>query len=147
MMRKKLGLVDHLPDDTRLIDDLLSWMSDNHRDFTNTFRDLSQTEKPTHENYQHDSFQKWYQRWKKRQLISQKPLKDIIDLMQRNNPRIIPRNHRIAAALNAAYENDLRPFTELHHAMKTPYSYYDGIDPFSIPPTPSERIYQTFCGT
>ena len=40
--------------------DLLDWMVDNNADYTNTFRSLSQLEKPNSELYKGEKFQNWY---------------------------------------------------------------------------------------
>jgi uncharacterized protein YdiU (UPF0061 family) len=69
--------------------------------------------------------------------------------MRRINPAIIPRNHRVEQALEAAVERgDLGPFRELLEALAQPYD-----DPgarfaaYMEPPRPEERVLATFCGT
>ena len=56
MMRSKLGLFQAHESDVQLISDLLDWMVDNNADYTNTFRSLSQLEKPNSELYKGESF-------------------------------------------------------------------------------------------
>ena len=60
MMRSKLGLFQAHESDVQLISDLLDWMVDNNADYTNTFRSLSQLEKPNSELYKGEKFQNWY---------------------------------------------------------------------------------------
>ena len=66
MMRAKLGLLDSKPGDEQLIVDLLEWMKSNQTDYTNTFRDLSQIEKPSGKLYDRDDFTGWYKHWQDR---------------------------------------------------------------------------------
>ena len=67
--------------------------------------------------------------------------------MRRANPAIIPRNHRIEAAIQAAVsENDFAPFHALADALATPWADQpDG--PNTLPPREEERVSRTFCGT
>ena len=68
--------------------------------------------------------------------------------MRKTNPLVIPRNHKVEEALNAASENDnLKPMHNLLEALKKPYEERSEIDAYQLPPTPSEYVYQTFCGT
>ena len=69
-------------------------------------------------------------------------------MMQRINPVYIPRNHLVEAALSAAIEEgDLGPFKALHGVLAHPYDEMAGFEAFALPAEPSERVYQTFCGT
>ncbi|MDY0212542.1 MAG: YdiU family protein [Desulfuromonadaceae bacterium] len=147
MMRAKLGLFDALKSDARLIADLLGWMQTNHADFTNTFRDLSQAHKPASKIYAQKSFTAWYERWKARLQQNTQPLESSLCLMKSNNPAVIPRNHKVEEALAAAYMDDLKPFHALLNVLKEPYKNSDIPQAYQAPPLPSERVYQTFCGT
>ena len=62
--------------------------------------------------------------------------------MRTANPAVIPRNHLVEAALSAAVEReDFSPFEELHDILRP------GLERYSMPPKPEERVLQTFCGT
>jgi hypothetical protein len=70
--------------------------------------------------------------------------------MRRVNPRIIPRNHCVEEALDAASgAGDLRPFENLLQAIKRPCD--DGPRARALCRTPRRRAYtdgyRTFCGT
>lgn len=147
MMRAKLGLFGALESDDRLISDLLEWMQTNSADFTNTFCALSQAEKPTGKIYAQQSFSAWYARWKARLEQNTKPLESSLALMQSCNPAVIPRNHKVEEALEAAYAGDLKPFHALLNVLKEPYEYCAIPKTYQSPPLPHERVYQTFCGT
>ena len=148
MMRRKLGLFNNEKEDAKLIRDLLQWMQSTHADYTNTFRELISSSMPEGESYQPEEFQKWWHRWQDRLHNNNKPLKSSLCLMRTNNPEIIPRNHNVELVLSEAEEKS--DFTKLHELLKAlsdPYEHNSRYSKFYEPPKPSERIYQTFCGT
>ena len=66
--------------------------------------------------------------------------------MRTANPIVIPRNHKVEEALEAAEKNDLKPVTQLVEILKDPYSQQKNIIDYQIP-SKSDKKYQTFCGT
>jgi len=68
-------------------------------------------------------------------------------MMQQSNPAVIPRNHQVEAALEQAQDGDLDPFKRLLAVLQNPYSHRPEIASYQTPPEPSNRVYQTFCGT
>jgi uncharacterized protein YdiU (UPF0061 family) len=144
MMRGKLGLFAAQANDQILIEQLLNWMYKNNADYTNTFRDLMSETIPTQEIYHSAEFQAWHQLWQARLALNPKPLSEAFKLMRTNNPVIIPRNHIVEQALQAASnEQDLKPLHALLAVLTQPYTrpknkYYL---------EPSLEAYQTFCGT
>lgn len=147
MMRSKLGLFGSHMSDQQLISDLLEWMHKNHADYTNTFRHLSQEKMPNDRAYQDKQFNMWYHRWQNRLAKNTEPFQSSINLMQKNNPVVIPRNHKVEQALEAANTDSLKPFLDLVTALQQPYQDQDHLNPYKAPPKPNERVYQTFCGT
>jgi uncharacterized protein YdiU (UPF0061 family) len=67
--------------------------------------------------------------------------------MRRANPAIIPRNHRVEAALDAAVAGDLDPLDGLLQALADPWDAGPEADDYRRPPEPHEVLQQTFCGT
>jgi uncharacterized protein YdiU (UPF0061 family) len=68
--------------------------------------------------------------------------------MRKVNSAIIPRNHRVEQALAAAVEHgDFAPFETLLQVLSRPYEDRPEAAPYAAPPEPSERVFQTFCGT
>jgi len=147
MMRAKLGLFGSYTDDESLITHLLSWMESNHADYTNTFRDLTQKGRPKGRIYQQKAFNEWYIRWQNRLQQHSTPFDASLRLMRSNNPTVIPRNHTIEQILEAANAGDFASLREALDIFKTPYEVHDNRSTYQAPPKPSERIYQTFCGT
>jgi uncharacterized protein YdiU (UPF0061 family) len=63
------------------------------------------------------------------------------------NPTVIPRNHKVEEALQAAERDDLTPFHHLLEAVTNPYESGENLKPYQTPPNPKEKVLQTFCGT
>lgn len=147
-MRKKLGLFNEEASDRQLIEDLLNWMYTHHSDYTNCFRSLSLEMLPDENSLLDPEFAVWHARWQER-LARQPESKELsLRLMQANNPAIIPRNHRVEEALQAASEqNDYQLLHRLLAALSNPYTNTPESDYYASPPMPEERIYRTFCGT
>jgi protein adenylyltransferase len=147
MMGAKLGLVESLPNDETLISDLLDWMRANNADYTNTFRDLSQAEKPKGQSYQDQAFAAWNARWQNRLNQTAQTTQSSLCLMKNSNPVVIPRNHKVEEALQAAHDQDFKPLRALLDALTTPYQDDAKLHAYQLPPEPNERVLQTFCGT
>ena len=63
------------------------------------------------------------------------------------NPTLIPRNHRIEAAIQAGVAGDFAPFHRLNTALRAPFDDNPEFDDLRAPPAPEEEVRQTFCGT
>ncbi|MEZ0274746.1 MAG: YdiU family protein, partial [Roseimicrobium sp.] len=144
-MRAKLGLFTEESDDTALIESLLEWMQQTQADFTNTFRALSSSASITHS--QDPTFLDWHQRWQSRLSRQSQSASEVMESMQRHNPSIIPRNHKVEEALMAAVkEGDLSVMGRLLAVLATPYDHtQEYAEEFSLPS--KSECYQTFCGT
>ncbi|PAV27364.1 hypothetical protein CF392_00970 [Tamilnaduibacter salinus] len=148
MMRRKLGLFGEETEDAALVQDLLSWMARQGADYTNTFRDLIREAAPDDAIYQDRGFREWHERWQARLSRNKKPLASSFCLMRHNNPAVIPRNHRVEQALEAATrEGDLGPAQSLLAALATPYEDDGTLADYQQPPAPEEAVTRTFCGT
>ena len=146
-MRAKLGLSGGEPEDELLIRDLLQWMEKNRADFTNTFRALTLGLTEDSSLVQSPEFVRWQERWQAR-LGRQQSTEDAVrQLMRSNNPSVIPRNHRVEAALEAAQHGDYSVMEKLLAVLATPYAYTPEQEEYTEPPEPSACAYQTFCGT
>ena len=148
MMRGKLGLLGEDAIDVELIDELLRWMQTHKADHTNTFRDLCSPESLFDDLYQDEQFQSWLQRWQERQAKNSESPEVVKESMRQHNPAIIPRNHRVEAALSAAErEADFSILHSLLDALAEPYEDHDKYFEYRDPPKPAEKVRQTFCGT
>ena len=144
MMGNKLGLTKIEEKDEEMITELLDLMHEYSADYTNTFLDLGQKELPAEEFYISEDFSNWHNRWVKR---LQQEGGDSFALMRSVNPAVIPRNHKVEEALQAAERDDLTPFHHLLEAVTNPYESGEYLKPYQTPPNPKEKVLQTFCGT
>ena len=147
MMRAKLGLFGAKKSDEKLVSDLLDLMHKNNADYTNTFRDLADPDEMTDEIYKKKVFVEWNKRWRARQEQNKMPVKSALSLMEKTNPAVIPRNHNVEMVLDSAHEGNLDPLHNLLRIIKKPYKRGPHLQDYQSPPNPSERVYQTFCGT
>ena len=67
--------------------------------------------------------------------------------MKAANPVLIPRNHRIEQAIQAAYRDDFAPFNRLVDALSRPFEENQDYADLEAAPLPHERVKNTFCGT
>ena len=69
--------------------------------------------------------------------------------MRRASPWVIPRNHRVEEALEAASDvGDLGPFERLLEALRHPYDEAPVHARYAEPaPAAVTASYRTFCGT
>tara|TARA_A100001015_G_scaffold287841_1_gene358041 strand:- start:37 stop:1482 length:1446 start_codon:yes stop_codon:yes gene_type:complete len=145
MMRDKLGLFGKHKNDLKLINDLLHWMESSQADYTNTFCHLMNINSSNGSKYKDTNFINWFKQWKNRVLINNGSIEKSINLMKKNNPSVIPRNHKVEEALEAANNNDLSLTNKLLSILNKPYDNQNDIDDYQYPSNNSE--YQTFCGT
>lgn len=145
-MRAKLGIFNHEPQDEGLIRELLRLMEQNGADYTNTF--LAITFDKPEAWFCTREFALWRERWQARRSRQQQTIEASRQLMQNNNPALIPRNHRVEEALEAAVEQrDYSVLERLLAVLTDPYAHSPQHAAYSTPPPPSSRPYRTYCGT
>ncbi|SNR41179.1 protein adenylyltransferase SelO [Puniceibacterium sediminis] len=138
----KIGISDPRPGDKELVTDLLTRMHANSADFTNTFRALS--DGTARDQFTDPAaFDAWATGWKSR--LGDEP--DPQALMRRTNPAVIPRNHRMEQMIAAAVAGDDAPFHRLNAVLAHPFADNPEAEDLRRPPTPSEVVPATFCGT
>ncbi|MFD0771375.1 YdiU family protein [Bacillus sp. CGMCC 1.60114] len=147
-MRAKLGIFNEEVQDKSLIEDLLTIMEKNRADYTNTFRALTFNKLEDMDLFKTPEFHQWHERWQER-LGRQEESKDSSHLlMRKNNPAIIPRNHRVEEALEAAVKHgDYSVMERLLNVLSNPYAHSPEQDEYATLPAPSSCPYRTFCGT
>jgi uncharacterized protein YdiU (UPF0061 family) len=152
----KIGLPDSPRDaaDLDLAADLLAAMRKGRADFTLTFRRLCDAAQDARADESvrslfaaPEAFDAWAARWRDRLAADPRDPADRAAQMRSVNPAVIPRNHRVEAALAAAAEGDMGPFFALHRALATPFEENAATMPFMAGPDDPDRPYRTFCGT
>lgn len=147
-MRKKLGLFNEEPEDKSLVEDLLDLMKNHEADYTNTFRALSSDINEKSGLFSAAEFSEWHQRWQERAGRQEESKASSYQLMQDNNPAVIPRNHRVEEALSAAVDRgDYSVMEQLLHVLSNPYTQSPELTDYCTGPDPSNGRYRTFCGT
>ena len=147
-MRAKLGLLNEETDDGELVQELLDCMHRHGADFTNTFRDLASGSLPEGSVFQAEDFQKWSERWQARLNRQPDHWEASRRLMNNRNPAVIPRNHRVEEALEAAVERaDFTVMEKLLEVLSQPYQDPPEQAGYHLPMPPSAQPYRTFCGT
>jgi uncharacterized protein YdiU (UPF0061 family) len=140
-MRAKLGLFDRTTQDNDLLTGLLSMMAKEGRDYTRTFRLLSnvsvqQERSPLRDEFiDRLAFDNWYQQY--RQRLQQESVSDAErqQAMKAANPKLILRNYLAQQAIEDAEKGDIGKLTRLHQALLQPFaddSQYD--DLAALPP-------------
>ena len=127
VMAAKLGLVGQDAGDAALIDDLLPAMVG--RDWTLTFR------------RGFAGLGAWRARWLAR--VGEGWQARLLAA----NPAVIPRNHLVEAALDAATADDMGPFEALLAALRDPFGPEQGREAFVLPPPEGLAPHVTYCGT
>ena len=99
---------------------------------------------------QHEPLQEWLARWRARCQAGDAELAATrAAAMRAASPWIIPRNHRVEEALEAASErDDLGPFERLLAALRRPFEERPEDAVYAEPaPAAVTACYRTFCGT
>ena len=147
MMRKKLGLIEKKNNDEKLINDLLSLLHEQKADYTNTFCSLMNEDVQNDKIFNNKEFIDWHQKWKECLAKNNNSTEESLKLMRSVNPIVIPRNHKVEEVLDAANKDDLNPFHDFLKVLEKPYENQIKNNNYQSPAPPSEKKYQTFCGT
>lgn len=161
-MRAKLGLIGEEDADGELVTALLSLMQQYQADYTNTFRRLSGRERDeqsggaaatnalpgTEALFAAKEFVDWAGLWWARlgrQNITQA---QALENMRAINPAVIPRNHKVEEALQAAgTTGDISATERLLTALRTPFEETEKNTAYRAPAPAANEPYRTFCGT
>jgi len=138
----KVGINNPDRNDVRLAGELLEIMWEAQADFTNTFHQL------TTGTLNDERYADWLSRWQA--VIETQPggLIEAQQLMQQTNPVVIPRNHLVQEALDAAEEKgSFTRFEQLVAALQNPYDPALADTIYAQAPDASVAPYVTYCGT
>ncbi|GCD12123.1 protein adenylyltransferase SelO [Clostridium tagluense] len=147
-MRAKLGIFNEEVQDEELIEGLLSLMQKYHSDYTNTFLSLTFDTRWDVALFGSTEFAHWYELWQERLGRQKEQKASSHQLMRSSNPALIPRNHQVEAALEAAVkQGDYSVMERLLDVLKDPYAHSTEQIDYATLPAISNRPYRTFCGT
>ncbi|GLR21137.1 UPF0061 protein [Ciceribacter naphthalenivorans] len=151
--RAKLGIAGEAAGDLDLVNSLLKLMEAGEADFTRTFRALGKVAGGADIGLLATEFtdptglDDWLARWQQRGESDGRTAEARQVEMEAVNPAIIPRNHRIEAAIQAGLAGDFSVFERLHAALQTPYVEDPEFVAYQRKPETAERVERTFCGT
>jgi uncharacterized protein YdiU (UPF0061 family) len=148
--REKIGLATDTDTDASaaFIKTTLGTLAQNQVDFTLFFRHLTllaagDTRADLSSLFlDPDAANAWITHWKS----IAKP-DDHLAKMKSSNPILIPRNHRIEEAIQAAYQNDFSLFHRLADALIKPFEENPEFADLERAPLPQQCVKNTFCGT
>ncbi len=149
-LRAKLGLFNVESDDSALAADFLDVMQETGADFTGTFAALAYAAASSEAGgaLAADAFRAWRERWKARLGRQPQEVSEVVALLRSANPVVIPRNHNVEQALEAATESgDYAVMQQLLRALVRPFEVVPDNAAYREPPGPGRGVYQTFCGT
>ncbi|ARU60152.1 hypothetical protein CBW65_03085 [Tumebacillus avium] len=146
-MRAKLGLFNEEAEDKDLVEILLSLMEHHQADYTNTFRALTFDKLEESELFGVTEFAEWIKQWNARRGRQQQSQEASHQLMRQSNPAVIPRNHRVEAALEFANKGDFSVLERLLVVLADPYAHTAEQAEYAAAPSASAAPYRTFCGT
>ncbi|THD53989.1 YdiU family protein [Enterobacteriaceae bacterium ML5] len=153
LMRGKLGFFAENKQDNNLLTGLLSLMEKEGRDFTQTFRLLSQVEQQQATSPLRDAFidraafDSWYQSY--RQRLQEEGVDDATrqQAMKLSNPRIILRNYLAQQAIELAEVDDISALTALHQALQDPYGDDPQYDHLTVLPPDWGKHLEISCSS
>ncbi|WPL18625.1 hypothetical protein Thiowin_03705 [Thiorhodovibrio winogradskyi] len=168
---RKLGITNARNEDRTLIKDFLDLLARHRADFTNSFSALCSAPEDGGEALGREVERRnpgeacanWLARWHQRLASDPRTNAERSQMMRQANPAVIPRNHRVEQALDAAVEGDMKPFERLLAVVRRPWmdggtvrasdgGHDAGEDAeisafYRAPPKPQEVVQYTFCGT
>ena len=152
--RAKLGLRTERPEDAGLAKDWLALLEAQQLDFTLAWRRLADVAEGRDAPLRDELVDRaagdaWLARWKARCEAEGGDAADRARAMRAVNPLVIPRNHRVEEALEAAADrDDMGPFEALLAALRRPFDAVAGAERYAEPaPREVTASYRTFCGT
>ncbi|EIB98988.1 protein adenylyltransferase SelO [Pantoea sp. Sc1] len=139
-MRAKLGLLTQQSSDNQILTDLLALMTQEHSDYTLTFRQLSETQQaesrsPLRDEFiDREAFDRWYQRYRSRLMDEQVSDAERQAVMKAANPAVILRNYLAQQAIEEAERGEQGALARLHQALQQPFSDETAADYRQRPP-------------
>ena len=135
---RKIGLEK---DNFELVEELLGIMKEKKLDFTNTFRLLSDADAKIRELHS------WCLKWNNIRILQSISLEESNNMMQENNPYVIPRNYRVDEIIKTAVNtNDFTEVLKIVEILRNPFDYL-GIEDKYLLDFKDNNDFVTYCGT
>ena len=123
-------------------------MEEYKADYTNTFKALTTKKLEGIKLFETDGFRQWNLDWIERLKNQKSTSEEVVNLMKRANPAIIPRNFFVEKVLEDAdkYQN-MESIHDFLQALHDPYNYTSKQELYSNLGSKPDKGYQTYCGT
>ena len=143
LFRRKLGLFKEEKDDLKLTEELLTWMKDHKKDYTNTFRNLINN----NQSFKDQKGMLWLKKYQERLDLEEVNEKERIALMNSSNPKYILRNYLAQEAIQAAELGDFSSLNLLVEVLKDPYVEKNEFNEFSKAPPEWGKKLEISCSS
>jgi uncharacterized protein YdiU (UPF0061 family) len=144
IFRRKLGLMVEQADDLKLIEELLSWMQKNKKDYTMTFRDFAKNQDSLFEDEEGKS---WHEKYQHRLSFEKTSSEDRSQMMTRANPKFVLRNYLAQEAIQDAEKSDFTKLKNLLKALKNPYEENSEFEDFANAPPEWGKKLEISCSS
>jgi uncharacterized protein YdiU (UPF0061 family) len=155
---RKLGIKNNSKKTSSLYSEFLNLMEAGKADFTGTFKSLKETIIKEDTTIFFDNFKnsdednqsaisQWLGTWRKLLQENSKSKTEAIELLSSSNPKFVMRNHLVENAIGKATKGDFSDFDILCDLLTMPFEIKENYEEFYKPPTASQVVHQTFCGT
>jgi uncharacterized protein YdiU (UPF0061 family) len=144
IFRRKLGLMVEQADDLKLIEELLSWMQKNKKDYTMTFRDFAKNQDSLFEDEEGKS---WHEKYQHRLSFEKTSSEDRSQMMTRANPKFVLRNYLAQEAIQDAEKSDFTKLKNLLKALKNPYDENSEFEDFANAPPEWGKKLEISCSS
>lgn len=152
-MRAKLGFFTPTAQDNDVLTGLLSLMAQEGRDYTRTFRLLSDTEQQQVQSPLRDefidraAFDSWYQQYRQRLQQEQVSDAELQRAMKAVNPRLILRNYLAQQAIEDAEQDNVGRLQRLHQALLRPFDDAPEYDDLAVLPPDWGKHLEISCSS
>lgn len=149
LMMKKLGLLSSKAGDQEMLEDWLNLLEKHSIDFTLAHVDLQRLHEgrvPCTDISQKPGFQPFFESWKHR-IAEEGDPETSMALMNKSNPRTIPRNHQVERVIEHCERGEDGLFLDFLKAIQNPFAMNETPNEYQNAPTADQRVSKTFCGT
>ena len=149
MMGRKLGWKNSQEGDQKTISEILNQFRNNRMDYTSTFEMMTDSlVSDDSKNQVQIQLKDSYNLWQKRLESSGLEKQESHQLMCRNNPLVIPRNHHVEKLLREIEDTGVTENLEIFlEVLRSPYEKQAHTSLFQDLPEDQDQNYRTFCGT
>ena len=144
IFRRKLGLMVEHADDLKLIEELLSWMQKNKKDYTITFRGFAKSQDSLFEDEEGKS---WHEKYQHRLSFEKTSSEDRSKMMTRANPKFVLRNYLAQEAIQDAEKSDFTKLKDLLKVLKNPYEENSEFEDFANAPPEWGKKLEISCSS